>query len=157
MSTGFKPKGMVPWFHPIEIGRTAARAFLAKVVTGYADPRGTMGADKRSRIEPAKVLPHAVADILDLREDQNGDQRKEIWFDYLADTGEGFDSTFAMACVLSTKNLQVEGVEEKDNPLPRGEVLVLGGDQVYPSPSRKEYADRFVQPFSRAFPQLPAH
>ena len=35
--------------------------------------------------------------------------------------------------------------------LPRGDVLVFGGDQVYPSPSREEYQRRLVAPFTEAF------
>ena len=42
---GFRPPRMVRWFHPIEITRTAITAVLAKVITGYADPRESQHGD----------------------------------------------------------------------------------------------------------------
>ena len=35
--------------------------------------------------------------------------------------------------------------------LPRGDVLVFGGDEVYPTPSREEYQRRLVAPYAAAF------
>ena len=40
--------------------------------------------------------------------------------------------------------------------LPRGQVLVLGGDQVYPSAEWDPYQERFVAPFNASLPFLPA-
>ena len=35
--------------------------------------------------------------------------------------------------------------------LPRGRLLILGGDQVYPTASREDYRDRFIGPFDEAY------
>jgi hypothetical protein len=75
----------------------------------------------------------------------------ELWFDYMADTGDGFDATQTMAQLVACEALKVNGV---DNTLPRGRFLLLGGDEVYPSASRKEYRDRFQGPFEAAFPYV---
>ena len=52
----------------------------------------------------------------------------ELWIDYLSDTGDGWAATQTMAWLLAQPSLTVD-----ESDLPRGEVLLLGGDQVYPS------------------------
>jgi hypothetical protein len=110
-----------------------------------------------------KTLLSAVfADYADKREIQQGfesyvvtvppelhDPEGDFWFDYAADTGDGFDATFTVAALLARPSLCVEGV---DGELPRGGMLVLGGDEVYPTASAKEYQDRFIGPFRAALP-----
>ena len=39
--------------------------------------------------------------------------------------------------------------------LPRGDVLVIGGDLAYPNPSNETYEQRFFRPFEAAFPPPP--
>ncbi len=39
--------------------------------------------------------------------------------------------------------------------LPRGDVLILGGDLAYPNPSTETYDLRFVGPFEQALPPPP--
>jgi hypothetical protein len=75
----------------------------------------------------------------------------ELWVDYLSDTGDGFDATSTMAWLLAQDELDFAG--EK---LPRGRVLLLGGDEVYPLADPVAYEDRFIGPFSSALPQPPA-
>ncbi|MFI5906284.1 metallophosphoesterase family protein [Dactylosporangium sp. NPDC051541] len=75
----------------------------------------------------------------------------ELWVDYAADTGDGFNATYSVAYLLAQPSLTVDG-----RPLPRGEVLVLGGDQVYPTASGQQYEDRFKGPFRAAMPEIPA-
>jgi hypothetical protein len=72
----------------------------------------------------------------------------ELWFDYVADTGDGWDSTYAMASMLAAPALEVGG-----RRLAQGEFLLLGGDTVYPAASQQAYRERFVAPFETAFPR----
>ena len=71
----------------------------------------------------------------------------ELWIDYLSDTGDGWAATQTMAWLLAQPHLTVEGSD-----LPRGDVLLLGGDQVYPSATPEAYEDRFKGPFAAALP-----
>lgn len=78
---------------------------------------------------------------------------KELWFDYLADTGDGWNPTYAIASLVAQRELRVG-----DLTLPHGRFLVLGGDEVYPTPSQKSYRERFVGPFESALPRTdPPH
>jgi len=72
----------------------------------------------------------------------------ELWIDYLSDTGDGWAATQTMAWVLAQPGLTVADAE-----LPRGKVLLLGGDQVYPSATPEAYEDRFKGPFAAALPR----
>src|SRR5262249_14885006 len=79
----------------------------------------------------------------------NGD----FWFDFCADTGDGWYSTYAVARLLARPNLTVDsapGSTGEPIPLPRGEALVLGGDEVYPTPSKQRYEDQLEAPFTEA-------
>ena len=53
-----------------------------------------------------------------------------------------------MASLVSAPSLDIEGVGK----LPAGKLLIMGGDQVYPFPSRKAYRDRFEFPYKAALP-----
>ena len=75
----------------------------------------------------------------------------ELWVDYLSDTGDGWAATQTMAWVLAQPALEVDGEQ-----LPRGKVLLLGGDQVYPSATPEAYEDRFKGPFAAALPRSQA-
>jgi hypothetical protein len=69
--------------------------------------------------------------------------------DFFADTGDGGNATFtvaqaAMAPVLNCGN---------DVRLPRGQLVVLGGDLAYPGANSHDYHYRFLEVFSLARPR----
>jgi hypothetical protein len=70
-----------------------------------------------------------------------------VWIDWVADLGDGFDSTYAVASLLARKELNVGDV-----PLPRGQALVMGGDEVYPKATRQAYTNELRQPYAWAAP-----
>lgn len=71
----------------------------------------------------------------------------EVWFDFLADTGDGWRSTYAVASLLAQPELLV-----REHVLPRGRFLIMGGDEVYPVASSQNYRERLVAPFHAALP-----
>ncbi len=131
---GFTPRGPVPWLGPRLLAATAVRVVLAQLFGAYLDKRELQGA-----------LPEQTYD----ERGPEGDTG-EVWFDYVADTGDGFDPTYSIAYLLAQPTLTPDGT-----PLPRGRMVVLGGDQVYPTPSGQQYEDRFKGPFRAAFPVPP--
>ncbi|MDP8992710.1 MAG: metallophosphoesterase [Actinomycetota bacterium] len=130
---GFSRKPPVRWFSPGVLADAGLRVVLSSVFGAFLDKR-----ELQSGVD-SPVVDHLA-------------ERDELWLDYLSDTGDGFDPTYTMAWLASQPALELPGVGQ---PLPRGDVLVLGGDEVYPTASPQEYEDRFVGPFRAARPWAP--
>eukprot|EP00210_Caulerpa_lentillifera_P006894 g6591.t1 len=85
----------------------------------------------------------------------------ELVFDFFADTGDGGNSTYCIARALASPSLRVNNhfCEKLDSSLflPRAELLLLGGDLAYPSPSSESYAQRLFSPFHDAMPGPTEH
>lgn len=128
---GFKPRKPVPWLGPLLLLSTGLRTLLAILFGAYLDKR-----------ELQNALPGNVID-------EPGTEG-ELWLDYVADLGDGFNSTYSMAYLLAQPELEVDG-----RPLPRGQVLLMGGDQVYPTASAPAYEDRCKGPYTAALPGPP--
>jgi len=131
---GFIPRRAVPWLSPVLLAGTAVRVVLAELFGAYLDKR-----------ELQNALPDKTFD-----ERPDGDDTAEVWFDYVADLGDGFNATYSIAYLLAQQQLTIDG-----KPLPRGQMLVMGGDQVYPTPSGQQYEDRSKGPYRAALPQPP--
>ena len=71
----------------------------------------------------------------------------ELWVDYVADTGDGFDATATVASLLAPERLTVGASETQ-----AGSLLVFGGDEVYPFASMDEYRERLLKPFEAMLP-----
>ena len=67
----------------------------------------------------------------------------------LSDSGDGFDSTYAIAYLLGQKTLAVEGV---DDALPRGHALHHGRRSGVPHAIREDYEKRMKRPYQLPFP-----
>lgn len=78
------------------------------------------------------------------------ENESDLWFDYVADVGDGFNSTFRVASLLARPELEVLGMDDEKLQLRRGRFLIFGGDQVYPSASRAHYEQRFVRLYEAA-------
>lgn len=50
--------------------------------------------------------------------------KKDFWFDFMADTGDGGNSSYTVAKLLAQPSLEVDN----SLSLPRGNVLLIGGD-----------------------------
>jgi hypothetical protein len=128
---GFTPQPPVSWLSPLLLLRTGLRSALAITFGAYLDKRELQGA-------------------LPARSYQQPGENGELWLDYVADSGDGFDATYSVAYLLAQPRLEVDG-----HPLPRGHVLVMGGDQVYPTASMERYEDRLKGPYTAALPVPP--
>jgi calcineurin-like phosphoesterase family protein len=76
--------------------------------------------------------------------------REEIWLDYISDTGDGWNPTYAVAYYATLPELAVDA-DETLKTTRRGDILIFGGDQVYPAAKREPYVERLVAPFETAF------
>ena len=131
----FVREEMVRWLDPVQLADTAKKAILSGIFATYADQREVQVA-----LDPNPIY-------FDYSKSGDG----EFWFDYIADVGDGFDPTYGMAHLLAPPTLKVGEVETK-----RGEFVILGGDQVYPTASRDEYQNRLAGPYAAALPYAPA-
>ncbi|MEO7421419.1 MAG: hypothetical protein ABIU87_03375 [Ornithinibacter sp.] len=129
----FVAQDAVRWLAPSEL-RTYVSSILSEIFGNYADKR-----------ELQKVFDGNLIDVSTGALGPDG----EFWFDYTADIGDGFDATFTVASLMAQEALSVDGLAE---PLPRGSMLVLGGDEVYPTASSRAYEDRMVGPYRAALP-----
>lgn len=77
----------------------------------------------------------------------------ELWFDYAADVGDGFRTSYLIAHLMARSGISVMG-KDTTHVLPRGRFLVLGGDEVYPAASRDFYRDRLLNPYQEAWDQV---
>ena len=139
-----KKMPMVGWFDPGQLIQTAIRVLISTVFGQFADKREALAA-----ANPIKD------DKLDERCDYEAKYAEgDFWFDYVADTGDGWNPTYAIARLVAAKELKPRanaGGEPIATPLARGRVLILGGDEVYPTSSREEYDNRFLYPFEEAY------
>jgi len=142
---------MTAWYDPGQLARTAVDVAVSTIFGKHAD----------YRITEALVGPSQDDDVFDddstgVPVDEDGihdySQRDQIWIDYVADTGDGWDSTYSVAYHVGQPQLDLPGV---DGPIPRGDVLVFGGDQVYPVANRQSYRERLVEPYEAALPETP--
>lgn len=84
--------------------------------------------------------PHAAS----LTEAVEGD----VWIDFVADTGDDFSVSKAVARLIFAE-YEVDGVH-----LPRGHMLVFGGDTAYPVATDIEIHNRIVVPFGQILRHL---
>jgi len=136
---------MVRWYSPSHLINTGWRSVVSEIFGQYAD----------QRIMQATIdgfTPEVMKQVIgrynysDLRQFGDGNA---VWVDYVADLGDGFDSTYAIASLISAPSLDIKGA----GTLPGGKLLIMGGDQVYPFPTRKAYRERFAFPYETALPE----
>ncbi|KYG05571.1 calcineurin [Sorangium cellulosum] len=125
---------MTSWYSPFQLARAALDLTVSRLIGARGDFRLI-----EAIAGPQLPFDYAV---------RNGLARDEIWIDYVADTGDGFNPTYAIASLLARPTLSLGGRETR-----RGDVLIMGGDQVYPSATRQAYWTRLVEPYAAALPK----
>ncbi|WAH98338.1 hypothetical protein [Arthrobacter sp. MMS18-M83] len=161
---GFTPRDAVRWLSPIALGRTGLKVAAATLFADFGDKReleaGLPGeplyldrlplpgqAAQPAVMDKGLPAPDELRSRGEALAQMAGTQAKELWLDFTADLGDGFDATYSVALLLAQERLEVAG-----DTLPRGNVLVLGGDEVYPVASPERYEDKMVGPYRKAFP-----
>jgi hypothetical protein len=126
---GFRRRKPVRWLGPVLLAATGARVALAEQFGAYLDKRELQYAF------PSQIHDHS--------------EGTEFWLDFVADAGDGFNATYSVAYLLAQPALRLGG-----HTLPRGQALVLGGDQAYPTASSAAYEERFRGPYRAALPAV---
>ncbi|XP_035837131.1 uncharacterized protein LOC110943731 [Helianthus annuus] len=76
-------------------------------------------------------------------------ENDDFWFDFMADTGDGGNSSYSVARLLAQPSLDGR-TKDSSIKLPRGDLLLIVGDLAYPYPSPDTYEKRFFYPFEEA-------
>jgi hypothetical protein len=122
---------MVRWLDPHQLVDTAVRVLLSGVFSSYADNR------QLQALEPAEVPDHSG--------------QAHLWLDYVADLGDGWNTTYTVAWLLAADELKLDW-DGETYATERGQILIMGGDQVYPVPNAVEYENRMLGPYRSALP-----
>jgi len=91
-----------------------------------------------------------------------GSDEVGFWFDWVSDCGDGFNSSYQVARVLAQPSLNVATASSSSSrhcgrrTLPRGKLLINGGDLAYPDPTPDSYENRFFRTFEDALPPPPS-
>ncbi|MEX0659987.1 MAG: metallophosphoesterase [Egibacteraceae bacterium] len=133
----FRRRAATRWYHPPVLADAAVRLAVSMAFDAFLDKRELQAA--------------LAAEVYEVPEDpaRRTADDAELWIDYVADTGDGFPATYTIAWLASQARLPLEG-----NPagLPRGDLMVLGGDEVYPVANPGAYTDRLTGPYEAALP-----
>jgi hypothetical protein len=123
----------VSWFSPGQLWRTNSKVTEATSIASHADQREIQAGVATLYLEDGTPAFHDFS------------KYENFGFDFVADTGDGWDATVAVADLMLRKSLDLGTVT-----LPRPKVAIFGGDLVYPVASRLEYKRRFIGPFNYA-------
>ncbi len=122
---------MVGWYDPLQLIDTGVQVAVSELIGSRSDYRVIEG------LSPAQaVFDYAT--------------EPEIWIDYVADLGDGWDSTYAIASTLAAEQLELRARAAGPVATARGRILIMGGDEVYPTADRDAYQERTVGPYACA-------
>jgi hypothetical protein len=155
-----KALAMVPWFHVMLIKSGFDLLVSLHIFLGRFDARKMQLALRTSKNDT-----HGDQDgVFDFTQNESSvDQQlmdssnTGFWFDFMSDCGDGFNSSYQVARCLAQPFLRVitqssTSKQRELRTLPRGKVLVIGGDLAYPDPTPQTYEDRFFRTFEDALP-----
>lgn len=146
---------MVGWYDPRQLAKTGVEVAISTIFGRHSDQRLVEAMASGHETEP---------DYYDYTYSYNDDgkgplktdpgpPRDSIWVDYVGDVGDGWNSTYAVAYYLTQGGSfkYSDGKNEFDTTITqRGDILIFGGDEVYPTASREVYKDRLLVPYQAA-------
>jgi Calcineurin-like phosphoesterase len=125
-------RSMVAWYDPRVLMHSAYQVAIANIFGRHSDTR---------LIEALASQPQNEFDY--------SQHAGDFWLDFVSDVGDGWNPTYAIADAIAQPVLELEHDGRRES-LAAGNVLVFGGDEVYPYPSRNEYEVRTENPYARA-------
>jgi len=148
MEKDYKQAKMVNWYEPRMLLSVGMKAVISGTFGNYADRR-ELEAALESNADNAHEWEKLRNEYC---------TKDDIWIDVVSDTGDGFNSTFAIAKSVAAPSLEFEYKDDNDQlqrvTTQRGKILIFGGDEVYPFPTFSEYTNRFKIPFASASDDL---
>jgi hypothetical protein len=147
-----RPRGVV-WFGATSFWGHLQHFIATAIATEDVDSRDWMTPD-----DPRELLAR-IARVL------GGDPKasslldalqRDVWIDFIADTGDDVSVSRAMARLLFAEY----ELPDPDRPgehlvAPRGEILLFGGDTAYPVATAREITNRVVAPWNQVLDSIP--
>ena len=130
-----RQRPMVAWYDPAQLCRTGINVLISLVFGRHSDYR---------LIEALWMPDNKIYDYSSI------DPQKAFTVDFVADLGDGWNPTYAVAYYVSQPRLMFQDEEGNRYETERGSVLVFGGDAVYPTASRIQYQERLIAPYKTA-------
>lgn len=156
-------KKMVGWFAPSQLAKTGIEVAISTIFGRHSDHRlveamASADDDQQSFYD---YTFYYLDDGKDLCEPNLQHPRNSIWIDYVGDVGDGWNSTYAVAFYLGEPGGRTFKYADRDTgkkyeaETKRGDILIFGGDEVYPTASREEYDERLLAPYQTALRNSP--
>ncbi|HEX9620452.1 MAG TPA: hypothetical protein VF989_09965 [Polyangiaceae bacterium] len=145
------PRGVV-WFGLRSFWGHLRHFVAAAIATEDVDSRDWMTPDTPAELG-ARIARRLGAE--DWRGDLVSSLGRDVWIDFIADTGDDVSVSSAIAQML----FRSYSLPDPDSPgarlqAPRGDILLFGGDTAYPVATVEEINNRVVVPFNRALERL---
>ncbi|MFN8283742.1 MAG: metallophosphoesterase [Chitinophagales bacterium] len=138
-SFAFIPKALVQWWDFAGLMKTFSKVTDSEKTLSFIDKREIYSITPQTAFEYHTEIDKTT---------KTDTERKELWLDFVADTGDGFNGTTSVFYTLTRDTLTL-GSET----LNAGKVLVIGGDLVYPHATDEEYTNRLKGPIRFVFPK----
>jgi hypothetical protein len=128
---------MVGWYDPKTLFLSGFLAAVSWLFGRYADRRviAAIGGSPQQAFDYSRI---------------DGRLDGDFWFDYVSDIGDGWNPTYAIAHQVAQPVLDLTAPDGTTHHLPRGRVLLFGGDQVYSYPTRNAYERQAEVPYKVA-------
>jgi hypothetical protein len=142
---------MTGWYDPGQLLQTAADVLISTIFGRHADHRLL---EALSAGSPAGEYYDYTCHVKNVHGSWVADPARpneELWIDYVADLGDGWNSTCSVAYHLARPKLSLTTSHGGSLTTERGHLLIFGGDQVYPTPSPSQYKKRLVNVYESAF------
>lgn len=148
---------MVGWYDPRQLAKTGIEVAVSTIFGRHSDHRlvEAMASGHETERNFYDYSYLYIDDGKELCQPDIEQPRKSIWLDYVGDVGDGWNSTYAVAYYLAetgrtyTYTDRTTGATHQAETK-RGDLLIFGGDEVYPTASREMYEDRLVGPYETA-------
>jgi hypothetical protein len=158
---------MVRWYSPKQLLRTSSEVLISSILGRHADRRSIEASNRPPKYFDFTSALQAPPTQAPTKDDEKftlapksfplAPQQGTLWIDYVSDLGDGWNSTYAVAYQLAQESFTVKLPEGNTETLCRGNILIFGGDEVYPTAERTEYENRLVTPYKLALPTKPTN
>jgi Calcineurin-like phosphoesterase len=150
---------MVGWYHPPQLIQTGVEVAISTIFGRHSDHRLVeaigSGKDKEDFFDYTYDYIYYDKDGKEICETDKTKPRNSIWIDYVGDVGDGWNSTYTIAYHLAETGrtftyADANTGDKHQAETKRGDLLIFGGDEVYPTASREMYEARLVAPYETA-------